>query len=354
MLNDILHFAEYERKDENRRFHDSLSIDINLLDNFPGDYENFLNDNFSFRTPLLNMFHDYKYKVFNVAPYPKTIIGNDEWFFLAREEVKVYKGLRNFNEEKLNRFSTEWAKRKKYFDSLDIKYYWVIAPLKHNIYTEELPFNVLRHKVPHRTDQIINELRDSFPNLITYPKKELIAAKEKYQVYHKLDNHWNERGGHLVAELLINKIQADFPDKKVPDLPNYEWKDSTFSSGFHYRSLGQEQLVETEQIPTQKLQRAEGVPRYGFPSPAGFKMPKEYEFRYQVNSDSAELKILFIRDSFGKDVFPFLKESFKETLVIFDDWKYQLNEAIIEKMEPDIVVYLSIESLTQNMIREKY
>ena len=78
---------------------------------------------------------------------------------------------------------------------------------------------------------------------------------------------------------------------------------------------------------------------------------KEYEIRYVKENDTSGLRILFIRDSFGAQVIPFIKESFKESVFIFDYWRYKINEAIVEKVKPDIVVFLNIESTTENYIK---
>ena len=63
-INDQLKLWQFERKDENRQFRDSLSIDIKRLDYFPKEAESYLNDNFSFRTPLLNLYHEIKFSYF--------------------------------------------------------------------------------------------------------------------------------------------------------------------------------------------------------------------------------------------------------------------------------------------------
>jgi hypothetical protein len=41
---------------------------------------------------------------------------------------------------------------------------------------------------------------------------------------------------------------------------------------------------------------------------------------------------------------PFVREFFEESVFIFDAWQYKLNEAIIDKVNPDIVVFLTLDS----------
>ena len=61
--------------------------------------------------------------------------------------------------------------------------------------------------------------------------------------------------------------------------------------------------------------------------------PNLYELRF--SNDSAPLKILIFRDSFGQALSKFLKESFGETLFI---WKRTFNHALIEAYQPDIII----------------
>ena len=68
-INSNTGFWEFDRKDENRVFTDLVQLDIYRLDKFPKHFESYLQDNFSFRTPLLSLYHHLK---FTVHKYRKT------------------------------------------------------------------------------------------------------------------------------------------------------------------------------------------------------------------------------------------------------------------------------------------
>ena len=75
-INSNTGFWEFDRKDENRVFTDLVQLDIYRLDKFPKHFESYLQDNFSFRTPLLSLYHHLKFTVLKVSPYPnRTVIG---------------------------------------------------------------------------------------------------------------------------------------------------------------------------------------------------------------------------------------------------------------------------------------
>tara|TARA_Y100000385_G_scaffold291322_1_gene368588 strand:- start:3206 stop:3364 length:159 start_codon:yes stop_codon:yes gene_type:complete len=47
---------------------------------------------------------------------------------------------------------------------------------------------------------------------------------------------------------------------------------------------------------------------------------------------------------------PFLREYFEESVFIFDAWQYKLNGDIIDRIKPDVVVYLTLDSNLEAVI----
>lgn len=349
-INSSIGIWNFERKDENRAFTDSLEFNFANIQEFPGYFEDYLNDNFSFRRPLLDLFHNLKFTTFKVSPHPeRTIIGHDGWFFMAGKEKDIYEGRMKLTDNDLEKYMYEWEFRAKYLDSLGIKYYWLIGPMKHYVYSEYLPFNVYRNSYK-RVEKLKNYLDWSFPGLIVDPLPMLLEAKNKHKLYYKLDNHWNYYAGYLVSELLLSNIKKDFPDKDISDIRNYEWTDSIFQRGIHYRVLCVEDLVEEDRYPIKEKEKAVLAKKYGFPPKKGFAYAYKYERRFINKDTSSDLTILIIRDSFGDQIEPFIKESFHESVFIFDSWSYKLNKEIIAVVKPDIVVFISYEVHIESFI----
>lgn len=350
LLNSVTHVFKFERKSENRTFHDSLTIDINHLDNFPEECKNYLNDNFEFRTPLLDLHSTIKRSLFHTSPYPdKLIIGTDDWYFLAGDELQIYKGKRNFSQEELVSYENEWNRRCNYLDSLNIKYCWVICPSKLNVYEDNIPFFYRKADVS-RVSVLTARLSKRYPNLIYNPisdlKKEVLKGND---VYFRNDNHWNARAGSVITKGIVKRMQGFFPNESMS--LNYSWKDTIKEGGYLNDLLGVETLVEKIQIPIFEKSRSKSAPKFGFEPPLGFIYPYEYEIHFIQSEKKNNLKILVIRDSFGVAVMPFIQESFGESLFIFDDWQYNLNEKIIEVYKPDIVVFMGLETHIRNIIK---
>ena len=351
-VNNLFKVWEFERTDENRTFRDTLTADIQRLDKFPKDAEEYLNDNFSFRTPLLKVYQNIKYEYFNISPYPnKTIAGEDGWFFKAGDEIEIYEGHMGFSEGQLDQLEKKWISRNRYFDSLNIKSYWVIAPIKHNIYSEKLPFNLTSNGT-RRVEQITQRFKDKLPNLIIDPYNYFVEQKTNGQLYYKLDNHWNFKAGFLATELTLAKLKNDFKNTTFDDLKPV-WKDTLIRSGYHRAVMGIDKLEEIEKIPFFSNNQAKKAQKYGFPPLKGFPYPSVYEQRFIKESAKSGLRILVIRDSFGKNMIAFVNELFNESVYIFDAWKYGTNKSIVESFNPDVVLYIGLETHINNMLNSQ-
>jgi len=354
-LNSIFHFVEFDRKDENRTFKDKLTIDPGKLDVFPEECETYINDNFSFRAPLLSAYHTLKFSVFNVSPHRnKTILGRDGWYYMAAGELEIYEGRADFTEEQLNEFKQEWKRRKAYLGELGIDCYWVIAPMKHHVYDEHLPFNVVQGSNGKRVDRLKEVLGTDFPDLIIDPAETLRSAKTGQKVFYRLDNHWNFRAGQVTSDYLLSILRKKYPEKIIPEIPKYEWRDSTFRQGIHRSVLGMEELEEIDVTPYYPKEASTREGNYGFKAPEGFAYPWEYEHRFINHSipKGKGIRALIIRDSFGEQAMPFLKQPFEESVFIFDAWQYKLDKEIIERVKPDVIIYLGLETFLANMITD--
>lgn len=351
MLNSVGKFWEFERKSENRVFRDTLHIYFKNLGVFPSHAEEFVNDNFSFRAPLLEAYNYEKYFLFKISPHPeKTIIGKDGWFFMSQKELDIYEGRKEFTEIQLAKFDSVWTNRKHYLDSLGIVSYWMICPMKQNIYPEKMPFNTLKKPGKTRVQILEDYLAKDFPNLIINPTNAFLDAKDTIRLFYKLDNHWNKQAGYIASDLILQKLQPDFPEINLLKRTNYNWVDTLYATGYHRDVVGIESLCEQDYFPIPNNEKSAPSKSYNFQVTEDFPYPGEFEKVFRIPSDTSAPKILVIRDSFGDQLIPFLKEPFSESVFIFDGWNYGLNTEIIETVHPDIVIFLGLETHLEHYI----
>jgi hypothetical protein len=90
----------------------------------------------------------------------------------------------------------------------------------------------------------------------------------------------------------------------------------------------------------------------GHEVPNGFPYGWDYEIVME-NPKVNNLKLLVIRESFGGAMIKFYQEGFGKSVVIFDAWKHKLNEDIIIKEKPDIVIQQVVESFLPNLLENQ-
>ncbi len=350
LLNQLTGIWHFERKSENRNFRDSVNFDIAFLDPFPADFESYFNDNFSFRRPLLDLHHHLSFYYFLVSPHPdQTLVGSSGWYFLAKKEKNIYEGILRFTPGHLQQFEAEWRYRKHYLDSMRIPFMWLIAPMKHHVYAEFMPFQSIPIK-EDRVTQLERHFNKKLPGVMTSLRPLLNEAKKDHKVFYKLDNHWNFHAGELVSRYIVQQLRENLPGVQIPEIPPVSWRDTLLKTGIHQNVLGIDDLSETDQIPVIAKPRSVAVVKHDFPPIKHFQYPGDYEMRFMNVHDSSGLRVLVIRDSFGEKLLPFLKEPFHETVFIFDGWQYGLNKKIIEHLKPDAVIFLSSEVHIEHII----
>lgn len=344
-LNDSLPIFTFERKDENRKFNDSLSFSIKRLDNFPKDFENYLSDNFAFRSPLISFSKDLKLNYFHISPDKKEIlIGNKKRYFIANDHQQIYEGDIPYSKGWLDTLENEWTQRKKYLDSLGIAVRIVMAPIAHEIYPEELPFNVIKRKGKDPITLSAERLNKRFPHLVFNPIPLILANKNKQKMYYELDNHWTENGGFLVARTLLKEIKRDlYPDLDLSPLDQFTWKNEVRNFGHFTNVLATDKLSENILLIDKSpdgLEKLENLPlefeRYGVGE-------HEQQLHFRMKNSKNKLRVLVIRDSFGSALVAPISACFSETVFLFDSWSYRLNKSVLASYKPDLVIYITYE-----------
>lgn len=344
-VNDKLHLFQFERKTENRKFNDSVSISVNKLDQFPKDFENYLSDNFSFRTPLIALSKELKFRYFQVSPDKnEIIIGKKNRYFIANKHLRIFEGDITFDKGWLDTLETEWTRRKNYLDSLGIPVRFVIAPIAHEIYPEELPNNILKRKGDDPITLIANRLNKRYPHLVFNPIPILISNKSKEKLYYELDHHWTENGGFLVAKHLLEEIKrTNYHYLDLTPLNQFKWKKHLRNFGHFANVLATENLQETILLIDKYPSGLEELPPLQLDFHKEGVSVKDQQVHFHFKNAKNKLRVLVIRDSFGGALIPAISACFSESLFIFDSWKYQLNKSIIESYRPDLVIFVTYE-----------
>ena len=352
-INHIFGLMEFEQLDENRAFAENPKLDFNHLDAFPKAYEEFYRDHFTFRSPLMRLFHYYKFYVAKKTAHPyKTLFGKDGWYFIAGKATEVHQGVVDFTSGELDRFIAEWHVRDSICHANGVKkLYWAIAPSKHSVYPEFVPSAYLPQREGRRAEIVTDHVNSDFPELVIDPLPQLLRAKENEQVFRRYDNHWNDLGAFIAAQVIIEKIKLDFAKVRSLERAEFEWLDTLSKKDYHRNVLGIDELSETTKFGRFKGEEAQLLEEELFNSPENFYGRPNYELNYKT-SDTSLPYVLVIRDSFSDNMLRFLREKFGRSTFIFDTWKYGRNENIISTLKPDIVLYITSETTIDAIIED--
>ncbi|MEO0311223.1 MAG: hypothetical protein RIQ89_880 [Bacteroidota bacterium] len=353
LLNDTFHLIKDFENTENRKVASLPAFNIELLDPYPIEFNNFYTDNFTIRHRLIKYYNHLNLKYYKKSPLPnQVLIGKNSWLYLVGNEVNCFRGKQPFTEAELKTLKSEFEYRQQYLATLNCKFYLLIAPVKASIYPENLPLGMIRLMGLSWGEQLNNYLSKNSTVKTIDLFTALRSNKSDGLNYYMLDNHWNQKGGMIAAQEALRMVKKDLLPLDTINLADYELKDSMVNSGnlammlsntkifndsvFYYHPVHGYQSVEKEKV--------------GYPPVDQFAYASEYEYVRETKGDK-KLKLLMISDSFGANIFTFLSESFGRSVKIFDAWQYKLNENIVAAEKPDVVMVVALESNIKNLLR---
>ncbi len=320
-------------KGENRILKEKPILSVHNIKEYPKEFETYYTDNLPFKSDFVTLNSYIKYKFLNKSPVDYVIKGKEDWLFYNSkyrgdaDEIADYRGTNHYTNEQLELIKQNVLSKKAYLDEKGIEFYLFIAPNKTTIYSEYVPnyFKPITSK--SRVDILVEYLKENTDINIIYPKQELLEAKNQYQVYYKLDTHWNNLGAYIGAKQLINKINIS---DKLPELNNLVITNSTIKTGDLSSMINiVGWLNDTEYI----------IDNYKADIVAEIIENENSKLRYKSNNYNNN-KLLMFRDSFTTALTPYLTKEFEESLFI---WNHSFNKELIEEENPSIVITEFVE-----------
>lgn len=335
---------------ENRLLNKAPEFNLSLLDPFPNEYENYYNDHFGLRSSFLELNNYVLYKKLKRSSVPnKVIIGNDDWFFYNNVYLPDRSFHNLFNPKKLQKVVTELQRRNKYLKERNCQFFLAIVPAKASIYPENTGKRAdsLIKGFPYtRTDQFMDFMAN-YPEIITYDLRiPLRRYRDSLKLYHQHDHHWNQLGGFIASEYLIQEMAKIIPSINTDiDINQYNITYQDKKGGDLSNILGVSQLC-CEKNPLMEPKKKEHIinsdHKLQYQAPKNFAYSWGYEVRRYSNAATSP-KLLVIRDSYGSYIKNPISRGFCYTTLIWDAWQYKLNEPIVEKEKPDVFLLMVSE-----------
>jgi len=318
----------------------ALRKDRESLLSLPVRFYRYFGSSFGFRGLLIRGHAQVKTKVLRTSSSPEVILGRKEWLYYAADgELDCMLRTAPFDATQLAAWLRVVEHRRAWLSRRGIKLLVVVGPDKHTVYPEFLPAWVRPCLGPSRLDQFYAAVPPSPDLAMVDVRPALRAAKSRYQLYHRIDTHWNEVGGLLVTREIVTALQQWYPEAQPLDLRDYRIVPDPGRIGDLGRMLGMEakDLVET---------RLTLVPRA--PSRVRFNETLETVKRSDLVldlliSDKPGGPIprgVILRDSFSKLFTAPLSETFAHAVYT---WRQTLDADLIAKERPNVVIWEFVE-----------
>lgn len=321
-------------------------LENNNIFKYFSDFDTYFSENFNGRSMYYRSISGLKYNVFRTsAKRESVLIGKDDFLFLGNNASNIIDetlGLDLFSDKEIEKIKKRILRNQNWMKKNDIQFYVMIAPNKHTIYPEKLPFKVdtdQRTKIDQLVD-MVNDIKN-----VTWIELEenLMRAKKRGLLYHKTDTHWNTFGAHFAYRKIMNVLNQDFPGefKPVPlkNMKRYSHEKSMLGLA-RMLDFPIHETTNEVRIPNPKSKKL--IPKLNM------KNRKNTKAEIRFSAPKKKRKAVIIRDSFSFALIGFLKEHFEEVVFI---WASKLNKDIILKENPDIVIYEIVERNIDNMLK---
>jgi hypothetical protein len=323
------------------------NFDLEHLDKFPKQFSDYFDDTLKIKDKLILMNSLFKIKILNGSTInSKVIIGSDGWLFLKTEPFEYYQNKSLYSFYQLVLLQAVLKRRAHWANEHGMKFYLVIAPNKHFIYTEHLPSEFQNEPELDRTDEIMAFMKpDTEVNIIDL-RNVLRQHKNPIPLYNKTDNHWNDLGAYYAYTEIIQRLKKDFPSVGSPlKLNSFRIDSSKVAAGLEAMLLDMEEWYTDKKIKLIPQFKEKGVngKKMNYKFIGWFPLPDEYEIDKETGNATLP-SIVVIRDSYTDYLIPFLKEHFKRSVFIFDAWRYKENRNIINKEKPNIVMLIVLDN----------
>lgn len=229
----------------------------------------------------------------------------------------------------------------------------MLGPDKNTIYPEYLP-DWAQPAALSQTDALLASVT---PGLYIDTRAALKAAKSRFaqSLYYKTDTHWNSLGAWIafrafeadiartevgLHQLTENQVRiSSVNDRSGGDLAKFlSLKETLHDSEVVMDIMGNhDHPIEIEQydFETGRLRQAGGNPQIHTA-----RRPLLVKSRHALN----EKKVLWLRDSFGTAMAPFMAATFSETLQLhYDEASPELFAHLVETYKPDYVFITVVE-----------
>jgi hypothetical protein len=309
-------------------------IEIENIRDIPQSFDNYINDRFGFRNSIISLVNNFN-KTSKIID-GHVVKGKDNWLFYSRPDdgnnIGDFFKVNLFTDAEIEQFIENIRKRLEWCNKNNIKFIFLIAPNKHNVYPEYYPF--VRPKGITRTGQVMAHLPIDLKDTIIYPLDYITKNKtHDIPLYFETDTHWNMGGAYCAFQILSNHFKQLFPDINFQEIQ--------FITDIGFDSSGDiVKMLNLENYGKRTIPNIRPV--------AGWDSYYEYiknEGKNGIitnNNDQLLPKAIIFRDSFFSALEPFVSTQFS-SVEYNGRWFNEADKNYILENKPDIIIWEVVE-----------
>jgi len=293
----------------------------------PPEYERRYNNHYEGRDRRVRLYNETLLNVFQARVFPNVLRGREDWLFWTGEgNMDDYQNAHPFSYADLEEIEQKLSAMHERLAAQGIAFLVVSAPNKETIYPEMLPPEIAKIGKQSRLDQLLAYLAEqhSAVNVLDL-RPVLLANKTQHQLYYRTDTHWNDYGAYYASAQIFKAFQPEFPQLQLPGLEAYHTEEETISGDLA-------RLLLTDPLFSESALQLETL------SPPRVRFLEKTDRVITVSEveDAALPRAVIFRDSFANSLEPFLSGRFKRAVY---PWSFQVDWELIEREQPDLVIY---------------
>ena len=262
------------------------------------------------------------------------VVGPRRWIFTAANRaIDAYRGELQLSPPELAWWKRALEDRRAWLEAHGSRYLFVIVPEKTWVYPEELPAGI-RPQRPGPLDQILACLAGSESEPLDL-RAPLLAAKPGDRdgdwLYYRYGTHWTERGAHVGSIEILRRLQRWLPDLRPLPASDFERVPRAGQGDTMAGTLSLADLLPQSDVAFRSRE-----PAVSHPAPDS----ERGSLGIREIDDPRLPSCLFLHDSTGAALWPFLTEHFRR---IRSQERLDLDlDAVLEE-HPDVVIQVIAE-----------
>ena len=311
-------------------------VGVHAVD-LPVVFYQFFRSSFAFRDWLIRLHALVKVKWLAVSPSPDVLVGERGWLYYWGEgEQECCQASRPFTPRELAGWRAVLETRRDWLARRGARFLFVVVPDKHTIYPEYLPSYLRRVNRGSRLDQLMAYLGGRSSVAVLDLRQALLLEKCRYQLYFKLDSHWDRMGAFIGYREIMARLAQWFPRARVPHWHDVVIAPAETSPHDLIDFLGMKAGDLNDPVPSVIVKQSRPA-RIVADEPRALDNGNAIVDVVTSDSPGAEIpRAVILRDSAAMSLIPFLSQHFGHAAYLWTADPYRRQ---VEREHPNVVIW---------------